>query len=75
MAEQEPKDPRRNQRLGPGFWVDQNDKLHISLTEILEAVDLPINPENMDLAREIAVKLLKERYPDAQVVDRKTKDD
>lgn len=73
-----PKDPKRNQlkkRLGPGFWIDQNDNLHISLTELLAVEGLPETPENMKKIREIAAEILKEMQPDAKQVDRYTRED
>ena len=73
-----PKDPKRNQlkqRLGPGFWIDQNDNLHISLTELLEAEGLPETPENMAKMREIACEILKEMSPDAKQINRYTRED
>jgi len=73
-----PSDPRRNQlkkRLGPGIWVDQNDHLHISLTELLDKECLAHTEENMKKAEEIARKLLAEIQPQAEVVYRKNKDE
>lgn len=72
------KDPKRNQlkkRLGPGFWIDQNDNLHISLTELLEKFGLPETPENLAKMKETAKKILKEMRPDAKQVDRYTRED
>ena len=72
------KDPKRNElkeRIGPGLWVDQNDHLHISLTEILEHHDLPATPENMTRVREMAIEMIKDKYPNAEFVDRRTPED
>lgn len=33
-------------RLGPGFWVDEDDNLHASLPELLEYFDLAHTEEN-----------------------------
>lgn len=72
------KDPKRNQlkeRLGPGFWIDQNDHLHISLSEMCEAVGLPVTEENMELARQATLEMIKQKQPQAQIVDRRTPKD
>lgn len=74
----EPKDPKRDQLkewLGPGFWIDQNDHLHVSLSEMCEAVGLPVTQENMELARQAAMELILKQHPEAEIVDRRTKND
>lgn len=71
-------DPKRNKlkhRLGPGFWIDQNDNLHISITELLDEEGLPHTPENMAKMRELAREFLKKFNPQAEIVDRITKQD
>jgi hypothetical protein len=70
-----PTDPNRNKlkkRFGPGIWVDMNDHLHISLAELMEAHGMPNTPENLEKVRELALEMIKELQPNAQIVDRRT---
>lgn len=72
----DPKDPKRNElkeRLGPGFWIDQNDHLHISLKEMCEAVGLEPTEENIEIARQATLEMIKKQQPKSQIVNRRTK--
>lgn len=74
----EPMDSNRNklkERIGPGFWIDQNDHLHVSLPEMCEACGLPPSEENMQIAKQAVMEMMLKRDPNVDFIDRRTPTD
>lgn len=71
-------DPRRNQlktRFGPGFWQDQAGNLHVSINELLEVGNLEDTPENREQVVAMAMQVIRDTQPNAQVRYRNSPDE
>ncbi len=66
-----PEDPRSqlNERLAPGFWVDQTGALHCSIPEVLDFLGIEDTPENRNVVLEQFYKVSRERNPDVDIVE------
>lgn len=58
------------QRVAPGIWIDQNNHVHLSIPELLQVVDLPNTPENREIVKQMAAKLVRKQCPEAIVLFR-----
>jgi hypothetical protein len=58
-------------RLGPGAWIDENDDLHFSIPELLEAFGEPDTPETRAEMQRICRQVLAENSPTSKIIYRK----
>lgn len=57
--------PGGNVRLAPGFWVDADGALHVSIPELLEVFGLPDTEENRTALLARVEQQMHELLPDA----------
>ena len=50
-------------RLAPGFWVDRDGALHVSIPELLALADLPDTPEDRAAVQRIVDDIIVEHLP------------
>lgn len=48
--------------LSPGFWIDQNDTLHVSISDILDDLGWPHDDENKTLVERKVQEFLIENF-------------
>lgn len=62
----------RVRELAPGVWEDAAGSAHFAIPELLQHLGIPLTPENEAEALDLAEMLIRARYPNKQVVLRKT---
>ena len=63
------KDGKGNIYFGPNhyIWVDPQGNLHIDIPTLLRQVGLPDNPATREIARQAALKAVRDVLPEAPV--------
>lgn len=56
------------QVIAPGFWVDAQGHVHISVPELLAYFAYEDTPANRELLHQTIVQMMAARYPDASIV-------
>lgn len=54
-------------RIAPGLWIDDQDTLHISVPEILDAFGWPDNAHNREMVAEAARERFAKEWPKTAV--------
>ncbi len=64
-----PKEPLRcKETLAPGVWVDENNQLHVSISDILDEFDLPHTDENKAEVEKIVQEMVSKYQPGIKFV-------
>lgn len=63
------------EQLAPGLWVDANGQLHVSVPDLLKALELEDTPDNREMAQQTLIEAVKLHVPDAQFIYRATPQD
>jgi len=54
--------------LTPGFWLDQNDELHVSISDILDDLGWPHDDEHKTLVERQVQRFLTENFEGVRFV-------
>jgi hypothetical protein len=61
-------------RLAPGFWVDREGAIHVSVVELLAFVGLPDTEANREEVTQMAVRTMQEAWPGTPVTIQEERD-
>ncbi len=56
-------------KLGPGLYIDREQRLHVNAVEIVEELGAVVNEENLRVAEEAARDAVRKHYPDIRVTE------
>lgn len=63
------------EQLAPGIWVDQEDKMHFSIPDLLEHHGLEPNEENRQECIRMMMELMKKFHPNTPILYRQSPTD